>query len=179
MTGRLALLALLCSTPLWAATGVSYYADIRPIIEDKCLACHAQGSVAFSYEDSERAYDFRAAIVGAVAARRMPPWMAEPGHQRYLNDYSLTDAQLAHVDLSGAMLIRAVLEGAVLTRSLLRGARLDGAILLSVDFTGADLGQATLAEARIDGARFTDAKLDSTIWINRQRCRSGSVGECQ
>lgn len=102
MTGRLALLALLCSTPLWAATGVSYYADIRPIIEDKCLACHAQGSVAFSYEDPERAYDFRAAIVGAVAARRMPPWMAEPGHQRYLNDYSLTDAQLALFERWGA-----------------------------------------------------------------------------
>ena len=67
------------AAPLWAAPGVSYYRDIRPIIEDKCVACHAQGSVAFSFEDPERAYDFRAAIVGAVAARRMPPpWWFTP-----------------------------------------------------------------------------------------------------
>lgn len=98
----LAILLPLWSAPLWAAHSVNYYRDIRPIIEAKCLACHAQGSVAFSYEDPERAYDFRAAIVGAVGARRMPPWMAEPGHQRYLNDYSLSDAQLALFERWGA-----------------------------------------------------------------------------
>lgn len=78
-----------------AAKQVNYYADIRPIIEQKCLVCHSEAGVAFSFEDPERAYDFRAAIALAVAARRMPPWMAEPGHQQYLNDYSLDDAQLA------------------------------------------------------------------------------------
>ena len=70
-------------------------------------------------------------------------------------------------------------EDAVLTGANLNGARLDGANLLGADFTGANLGTATLAGARIDGARFTDAKLDSTIWVDRRRCRPGSVGECR
>ncbi|MGE4070863.1 MAG: hypothetical protein AB7E72_06770 [Lysobacterales bacterium] len=78
-----------------AAKSVSYYGDVRPIIEQKCLVCHSEAGVAFSFEDPEKAYDFRAAIALAVAARRMPPWMAEPGHQQYLNDYSLDDQQLA------------------------------------------------------------------------------------
>jgi len=45
--------------------------------------------------------------------------------------------------------------------------------------SAADLSEATLADTRIDSARFTDAKLDSTIWVDRRRCRPGSVGECQ
>lgn len=73
---------------------VDYLNDIRPVMETKCLRCHMDGGVAFSLEDVERGYDFRAAMAGAVAAKRMPPWMAEPGHQRYINDYSLTAREL-------------------------------------------------------------------------------------
>ena len=74
---------------------VDYYSSIRPIMEAKCLHCHADASVAFSLEDPERGYDFRAAIANAVAMKRMPPWMAEGGHQRYVNDYSLTKNELS------------------------------------------------------------------------------------
>lgn len=71
-----------------------YYRDIRPLIEQKCLFCHAQSGVAFAFDDPERTYDFRAAIAAAVTTRRMPPWMAEPGHQDYHGDYSLSAEEL-------------------------------------------------------------------------------------
>lgn len=87
-------LALLLAGVAQARTP-SYFRDIRPLIESHCLACHVDGGVAFSLEDPQRAYDLRAALVGAVSARRMPPWMAAPGHQRYRDDFSLADAEVA------------------------------------------------------------------------------------
>lgn len=77
------------------ARAPTYARDIRPLIERHCLACHVEGGVGFSFEDPQRAYDLRAAIVGAVSARRMPPWMAAPGHQRYRDDFSLSAGQIA------------------------------------------------------------------------------------
>ncbi len=94
MFSLIALLALTAQAAP-AAKPVDYYGSIRPLMEAKCLRCHAEGGVAFSLEDPERGYDFRAAMANAVAAKRMPPWMAEAGHQRYVNDYSLTEPELA------------------------------------------------------------------------------------
>ena len=37
------------------------------------------------------------AIASAVAEERMPPWLAESGHQEYVGDYSLTDDEKALV----------------------------------------------------------------------------------
>ena len=116
--------------------------------------------------------------------RQQDPIIANLYNQGYgqaanLAQADLTDAKLPKANLSGAVLSRAVLENANLSGANLRGAKLDGANLLMVDFSGANLADATLADARIDGARFTDTTLDSTIWINRQRCRPGSVGECR
>src|SRR5690606_6426491 len=74
-----------------SASAQEYYADVRPLLEAKCVGCHADSGVSFSFEDPEAAYSMRAAIALAVAERRMPPWLAEPGHQQYLHDPSLTD----------------------------------------------------------------------------------------
>lgn len=67
-----------------------YHRDIRPLIEGKCLACHSEQGVAFSFESANRTYDFRAAIAEAVVQERMPPWLAQEGHQEYRDDFSLT-----------------------------------------------------------------------------------------
>jgi hypothetical protein len=56
--------------------------------------CHSESSVSFSFEDPEQTYNYRQAIASAVAGRRMPPWLAEPGHQEYVDDVSLTGAEL-------------------------------------------------------------------------------------
>lgn len=80
------------------APGANYHDDIRPLIERKCVTCHSEASVSFSFEDPEQAYGYRQAIAAAVAARRMPPWIAEPGHQAYREDISLTAAELKLFD---------------------------------------------------------------------------------
>ncbi len=72
----------------------TYYDDIRPIIEQKCIACHSEQGVSFSFENTQATYSFKAAIVDAIVNRRMPPWLAEAGHQNYADDYSLTQYQV-------------------------------------------------------------------------------------
>lgn len=93
-SGILALLALAAGP----STAQDYYGDVRPMIEQKCLACHSESSVSFSFEDAELTYEMRALVVSAIRERRMPPWLAEPGHQQYLHDYSLDDAERKLVD---------------------------------------------------------------------------------
>lgn len=90
---RIAAVLLTCAaaTPALAA---EYHSDIRPLIERKCVMCHSEASVSFSFEDAEQTYNYRQAIAAAVAARRMPPWLAEAGHQDYREDISLTAAEL-------------------------------------------------------------------------------------
>jgi len=77
-----------------SAAAEDYYSDVRPLIETKCVGCHSDAGVSFSLEDPELAYSMRAAIALAVSQRRMPPWLAEPGHQQYLHDPSLTPDEL-------------------------------------------------------------------------------------
>jgi hypothetical protein len=67
-----------------------YHRDIRPLVEARCLGCHSDTGVAFSMEDVDTAYQLGPAMAQAVAARRMPPFLAEPGHQQYMEDSSLS-----------------------------------------------------------------------------------------
>ena len=76
------------ATPLVAQ---EYYGDIRPVIEERCLGCHNEGGIAFSMEDAEETYERHRDVTRMVAGRRMPPWIAEAGHQEYVDDLSLDD----------------------------------------------------------------------------------------
>ena len=73
-----------------AEPAAEYYADILPLVEENCLVCHSASGVSFSFEDPEATFAFRAAMASAVAENRMPPWLAEPGHKEYVDDYSLS-----------------------------------------------------------------------------------------
>ncbi len=74
-----------------AGEGPEFYRDVMPLVADKCINCHAADGVSFSFEDPDETYNLRAAIALAVAEDRMPPWLAEDGHQAYVGDYSLSD----------------------------------------------------------------------------------------
>jgi hypothetical protein len=89
------LVPALCLVSMSAMAGedVEFYADVMPLIAGNCITCHAQDGVSFSFEDPEETYQFRAAIASAVAEERMPPWLAESGHQEYVGDYSLNDEE--------------------------------------------------------------------------------------
>lgn len=71
-----------------------YYSDIRPILTANCVRCHSDSGVGWSMEDPEEAFRKRRQIAGMILDRTMPPWLAEPGHQDYVGDMSLSPAVL-------------------------------------------------------------------------------------
>lgn len=80
------LLAASCGV---AAAEVDFQQNVMPLIAENCVICHADNGVSFSLETADDVYLFRAAIAASVETGRMPPWLAEPGHQNYVGDYSL------------------------------------------------------------------------------------------
>jgi hypothetical protein len=79
------------------ASAQSYYDDIRPILVQNCMGCHSEAGISWSMENAERTYERAARIARAIDTRRMPPFLAEPGHQEYVGDLSLDEATLALV----------------------------------------------------------------------------------
>src|SRR5262245_60470490 len=69
--------------------------DVAPILYAKCVQCHRPGEVApmslITYRDVR---PWARAIREKVASRTMPPWFADPAHGKFINDRSLTQAQI-------------------------------------------------------------------------------------
>ena len=91
----LLLLASLLAAPT-AVAAQDYYADVRPVLVERCVGCHAEDGVAWSMEDPEEALRRSRAVAGVIVDRLMPPWLAEPGHQEYVGDLSL-DAEVVEM----------------------------------------------------------------------------------
>src|SRR5262245_54016030 len=77
---------------------VTYYRDVKPLVEQRCTRCHVAGGIApfalTSYDDLAS----RAGVIkDAVVQRIMPPWLAAPGCTQYEHDISLSDAQIATI----------------------------------------------------------------------------------
>ena len=73
----------------------TYYQEVKPILDAKCVACHSAGDIApFPVDTYESAHPYRGVIANAVVNERMPPWYASPDHQSYRNDPSLTLEQI-------------------------------------------------------------------------------------
>ena len=76
-------------------SSVTFNRDVLPILQDKCQTCHRPGQVApmalLTYQDTR---PWAKAIKAAVAARRMPPWSADPAYGHFLNDRSLNQSQI-------------------------------------------------------------------------------------
>jgi hypothetical protein len=81
-----------------ATTTLSYHRDVRPLLEEKCGACHSPGGIGpFTLQSYGDAFAHRAEIAGAVAARLMPPWPPNAACNTYRHDRSLSDAQIAAI----------------------------------------------------------------------------------
>jgi hypothetical protein len=77
-----------------AADAITYYKDIKPLVEQKCQGCHYPGGIGpFALQSYQDIMVHKPAITVAVANRVMPPWLAKPGCTPYQDDRSLTDAQ--------------------------------------------------------------------------------------
>lgn len=77
------------------AQTLSYYSDIKPIIDRQCTGCHAKGKTApfplTAYSDLEKRGGF---IKKVITTRYMPPWYAAPGFQAYHNERRLSDEEI-------------------------------------------------------------------------------------
>jgi hypothetical protein len=97
----LAALALGVTGSTWASdTTPTFTKDIAPILQQKCEACHRDGSMApmslVSYEETR---PWAMSIKEEVAARRMPPWHIDKnvGIHEFENDRSLSEEQIATI----------------------------------------------------------------------------------
>ena len=91
-------LLLAAGVPGRAEEAPTFSRDVAPIFYEHCVACHRPGEFApmslLSYEDAR---PWARAIRQRVASREMPPWYAQPGHQEYGNDASLTVKEIGTV----------------------------------------------------------------------------------
>ena len=80
-----------------SATAPTWHAEVKPLLQQKCLACHGADAAlsGLSFAEYEQARDWRVAIGAAVAAGTMPPWLADGDCADYANDFSLTDDEKA------------------------------------------------------------------------------------
>jgi len=77
-----------------ASDTVTYWRDVKPILEARCVACHQAGEVApFPLDTYDDAAAVSALVAYAASERSMPPWGLEP-HRDYQRDPSLSDAQI-------------------------------------------------------------------------------------
>lgn len=59
-------------------TGPTWYKDVLPIVQTRCLGCHVNGGIApFPLDSYASASAMAGAMANAVTARRMPPWLAD------------------------------------------------------------------------------------------------------
>jgi hypothetical protein len=82
------------------AKQVTFTRDVAPIFQEKCEACHRPDSIApMSLRTFEEARPWARSIRSRVESRQMPPWHIDRtvGIQKFKNDRSLSDAQLATV----------------------------------------------------------------------------------
>jgi hypothetical protein len=73
----------------------TFYADVLPILQNRCQECHRPGSVApmslITYKEVRPwAQSIRANVIG----RKMPPWFADPCCGSFANDRSLTTEEI-------------------------------------------------------------------------------------
>ena len=80
---------LLAGATAGPAAAQDYFTDIRPLLAGRCATCHTAGGIAWSMDDDEVTYGRRQLIAAAILGRQMPPWLAEQGHQQYVDDPTL------------------------------------------------------------------------------------------
>ena len=93
--GLLAVLPAMAASAAPAATQVTFYRNIAPIVYRECAPCHRPGESApfslLTYDDVKR----RASQIADVTKRRyMPPWQPEKGYGDFAEERRLSDAQI-------------------------------------------------------------------------------------
>jgi peroxiredoxin len=70
---------------------VTWHAQVRPILNRRCLECHRTGEIGpFPLDDFRSTVAWSGMIREVVEQGRMPPWLADPTIGRFHNDARLT-----------------------------------------------------------------------------------------
>lgn len=73
---------------------VTYYRDIKPILDRSCTGCHTPGNIApFSLQTYDEAKTFAPALAASVMDTSMPPWPPDNACNTYDHDRSLPAEQ--------------------------------------------------------------------------------------
>ncbi len=79
-----------------ASASAATFADVRPILEKRCVGCHSRGEIGpMPLTNYAEVRPWAKAIRAAVVSRTMPPWHAAPGAAHaFLNDRSMPKAEI-------------------------------------------------------------------------------------
>src|SRR5262249_43405390 len=77
----------------------TYHKDALPILQKHCQECHRPGEIGpmplLTYAETR---PWAKSIRTQVAARRMPPWFADPAHGHFSNNRRLTDQEVRTIE---------------------------------------------------------------------------------
>ena len=95
MKNRLYLLLFLLKGAVLQAQQLTYYNEIRSIVQTKCTPCHHPGGGApfslLSFEDVTKRASF---IKEVIQSGYMPPWRADNSYVHFANDRSLSQKEI-------------------------------------------------------------------------------------
>jgi hypothetical protein len=95
LAGLAAGVAVMAADISTVSSPVTFSKDVLPILQKNCQACHRPGQIApmslLTYQDAR---PWAKAIKAAVAARKMPPWFADPAYGHFVNDRSLKQSEI-------------------------------------------------------------------------------------
>ena len=78
-----------------SSPAVTFNKDVLPILQRNCQTCHRPGQVApMSFLTYQSTRPWAKAMKAAVAARKMPPWFADPQVGHFSNDRSLKPSEI-------------------------------------------------------------------------------------
>ena len=78
-----------------SSTGVTFYKDVLPILQQRCQTCHRPGEIGpMALETYRQTRPWAKAIRDAVLSKRMPPWHADSRYGKFRNDLSLEPAEI-------------------------------------------------------------------------------------
>ncbi len=73
----------------------TFHRDVLPILQNRCQTCHRPGEIGpMPLETYAQTRPWARSIREAVLLKRMPPWHADPRHGKFVNDLSLTPAEI-------------------------------------------------------------------------------------
>jgi hypothetical protein len=85
-------------TTVAPTTSLTYYHDIQPIIQGKCVECHNPTGIGpFAFETPNDVISRAALISTEVASQIMPPWPPADSCNAYQRDRSLTSDQISTI----------------------------------------------------------------------------------